>query len=297
MAGIRLEFAQFGHFTSFDVIRSMVSMASVADEDLPTPIATGLKTMYYVDSSVVEGFTYYYKVRVWRGTTSFVSSEVSVVAVLPDPNWHLTTLLLNANALPFVNSAFINNVVTNYGVTLSPESKFGSGCLQFGSGYLTAPASIYSGIGVGDFCMTAWVYPTQYPGGDVNNDMLILGSFSNNPNFVVFLTSSSGCLAFWDGTAQHTVPTNYKCPLNQWSFIEIGRVNGVLRMFVGGVLAYTANNSSKYYSNNSNANIGGNSSNNRLFKGRIDDLRFYKGWGGKTIDHAVPSRESANFMW
>lgn len=79
--GIRLEFAQFGHFTSFDVIRSMVSMASVADEDLPTPIATGLKTMYYVDSDVVEGLTYHYKVRVWRGTTCFVSDEVAIEAV------------------------------------------------------------------------------------------------------------------------------------------------------------------------------------------------------------------------
>lgn len=297
MAGIRLEWAQFGHFDSFDVIRSTTSMAGIADVDLPIPIATGLKTMYYVDTTVTVGNTYYYKIRAWRDDVSVVSSEISCLSILADPNWHLTTLLLNANALPFVNSAFVNSVVTNYGVTLSPASKFGSGCLQLGSGYLTAPASIYSGIGAGDFCMTAWVYPTQYPGGGVNNDMLILGSFSNNPNFVVFLTSGSGSLAFWDGTTQHTVPISYKCPLNQWSFIEIGRINGVLRMFVGGVLAYTANNSSKYYSNNSDANIGGNGSDNRLFKGRIDDLRFYKGWGGKTTDHAVPSRESANIAW
>ncbi|WP_336141843.1 hypothetical protein [Acinetobacter sp. 102] len=83
-SGIRLEFAQFGHFDSFDVIRSMVSMASVADEDLPSPIASGLKTMYYVDADVVEGLTYYYRVRVWRGATSFVSDEVSVKTQLLD---------------------------------------------------------------------------------------------------------------------------------------------------------------------------------------------------------------------
>lgn len=80
MAGIRLEFAQFGHFDSFDIIRSMTSMVGVVDVDLPTPIATGLKTMYYVDSNVVESQTYYYKVRVWRGTTSLVSDELSVYA-------------------------------------------------------------------------------------------------------------------------------------------------------------------------------------------------------------------------
>lgn len=85
-SGIRLEFAQFGHFDSFDVIRSMVSMASVADTDLPTPIATGLKSMYYVDSDVVEGLTYHYKVRVWRGTESFVSSELNVTAIIKYEN-------------------------------------------------------------------------------------------------------------------------------------------------------------------------------------------------------------------
>lgn len=79
-SGIRLEFAQFGHFDSFDVIRSMVSMASVADVDLPTPIATGLKTMYYVDADVVEGLTYYYKVRVWRGSEFLLSDEISIKA-------------------------------------------------------------------------------------------------------------------------------------------------------------------------------------------------------------------------
>jgi len=81
MAGIRLEFAQFGHFDSFDIIRSVNSMAGVADVDLPTPIVTGLKMMYYVDSNVVKGAIYYYKVRVWRGTTSFVSDEIDTYAI------------------------------------------------------------------------------------------------------------------------------------------------------------------------------------------------------------------------
>ena len=94
MAGIQLEFAQFGHFTSFDVIRSMASMASVANADLPTPIATGLKTMYYVDSDVVEGLIYYYKVRVWRGATGFVSDEIAAFAG-PSYRWLLIRITAN----------------------------------------------------------------------------------------------------------------------------------------------------------------------------------------------------------
>ncbi len=80
MAANILEFAQFGHFDSFDVIRSSTSMIGLADHQLPTPIATGLKTMYYVDSSVVENAVYYYKFRVWRGAESLVSDEVKVYA-------------------------------------------------------------------------------------------------------------------------------------------------------------------------------------------------------------------------
>ena len=80
MAGIRLEWAQFGDFESFDVIRSNTSMASIADEDLPSPIVTGLTTMYYVDTTVVLGATYYYKVRANRDGISVASSELMVVA-------------------------------------------------------------------------------------------------------------------------------------------------------------------------------------------------------------------------
>lgn len=89
MACIRLEWAQFGDFDSFDVIRSTTSMVGIADVDLPTPIATGLNTMYYVDSNVIEGLTYYYKVCVWRGTASFLSVELKAIAtvdLMPEMN-------------------------------------------------------------------------------------------------------------------------------------------------------------------------------------------------------------------
>lgn len=78
MAGNRLEFAQFGDFDSFDVIRSSTDIAHIEDHELPTPIATGLKTMYYMDGDVVEETAYYYRVRVWRGSVSFVSNSILV---------------------------------------------------------------------------------------------------------------------------------------------------------------------------------------------------------------------------
>lgn len=86
MAGIVLECSQHGHFDSFDVIRSLTSMVGIADSDLPSPIASGLLTMYYVDLAVVEGVTYYYKFRVWRDGVALVSDEIGITAQLYDPN-------------------------------------------------------------------------------------------------------------------------------------------------------------------------------------------------------------------
>lgn len=67
---------------SFDVIRSNASMVDVADEDLPNPIVSNLKTMYLVDTDVIANSTYYYKVRVWRSDVSFISGQLKAVAKL-----------------------------------------------------------------------------------------------------------------------------------------------------------------------------------------------------------------------
>lgn len=80
MAGITLEFSQHGDFDSFDVIRSPASMLGLASNELPSPIATGLLTMHYIDTAITEGATYYYKCRVWRGSEFLLSDEISIKA-------------------------------------------------------------------------------------------------------------------------------------------------------------------------------------------------------------------------
>ncbi len=80
MAGIRLEWAQFGDFDSFDVIRSATSMAGIADIDLPSPMAIGLTTMYFVDTTVAVGAVYYYRVVAWRDGIKSVSEQIKAWA-------------------------------------------------------------------------------------------------------------------------------------------------------------------------------------------------------------------------
>lgn len=95
MAGIRLEWAQFGDFDTFDVIRSDTSLAAVADVDLPSPIVTGLTTMYYADTTVVHGNVYYYKIRAWRDGAAVVSGQLITQA--GDPHFANVVSLLHFN--------------------------------------------------------------------------------------------------------------------------------------------------------------------------------------------------------
>lgn len=55
-------------------------MAGVEDADLPAPIATNLKTGYYVDNFVSNGATYFYKIRTWKAGVSILGGEIRVVA-------------------------------------------------------------------------------------------------------------------------------------------------------------------------------------------------------------------------
>lgn len=78
MAGIRLEWAQFGDFDSFEVIRSSSSMAGLLDEDLPSPLATNLSKMYFVDTLITLNAEYYYIIRTWKDGNSQISDEISI---------------------------------------------------------------------------------------------------------------------------------------------------------------------------------------------------------------------------
>jgi|GEM_PF-2916313 len=144
MAGIRLEFAQFGHFDYFDILRSETSMLGLSELELPTPIATSLKTMYYVDMNVVLGSTYYYKIRVVRGSDKVLSNEISVKAQSNDTYWGNVVALLH----------FDGNLVDEKANTWTANNSntFVSGI--FGNAIelkSTQKQCLYSSTGIGDF--------------------------------------------------------------------------------------------------------------------------------------------------
>lgn len=92
MAGVVLEFSHHGDFDSFGIIRSETPTSL---DNLPSPLVTGLSTMFYVDTAVVDGETYYYRPVVWRDSEMLVGDEVSIVAVPGDTYWANVIALLH----------------------------------------------------------------------------------------------------------------------------------------------------------------------------------------------------------
>ena len=118
MAGSRLEWTQTGHFDSFEVYRNAVSTAIT---DLTTPLVTDLKTMYFMDTSVVEGATYFYRVKVIRGEDYLYSGEIEAVAANGDEFWNSVDLLIHADATIYPSTNVIDKSINSRTI-----SKYGS---------------------------------------------------------------------------------------------------------------------------------------------------------------------------
>ena len=119
--GIRLEFAQFGHFDSFEVFRSLTSMAGLEDHELPAPIATGLKTMRFIDQINLKSVLdrdLYYRVRVLRENQSLLSDELKTYISTFNAPQNLTVVFAN-NALE-IEWDFENVTKHNYYCSETP---------------------------------------------------------------------------------------------------------------------------------------------------------------------------------
>jgi len=222
MAGIRLEFAQFGDFDSFDVIRSMTSMSGVADVDLPSPIVTGLTTMYYVDTTVIVGARYYYKIRVWRDGVSVVSNEIQTIA--------LSNMVIFSDFVSNFND-LTGKVWTKYG-----DAKIEGGALTLdGDGdYLTTPFSDDYHFNNGEDMTIR--YKAKLTGYSSGNVAVIFSAYqyqNANLGYDIRISNTYIAVAMW--TASNSVVFPYVMPFNTETEISLERKGMVWRLYVNGV--------------------------------------------------------------
>lgn len=271
--GIRLEFAQFGHFDSFDVIRSMVSMASVADVDLPAPIATGLKTMYYVDADVIEGVTYYYKVRVWRGSTALISDQVSVMATLADPYFANVTFLAHLNELPFTDVKGSTALSGSGTYSLDPEpSPVSANSLRLFPGQLFTPTGNYFNFNgtTGKVTVEFYFKPNAAQSG--NGVMLNIEGGSRWS----FMTTGGTKPTAWvyDGNDVFIQVPN-KLTAGVWHHFAFTKNGAQCRLFIDGLKVAEVSNTISGYSS---CVVGmGNNGSTEPFNGNLSDVRITVG--------------------
>lgn len=300
MAGIRLEFAQFGHFTSFDVIRSMVSMDSVADADLPTPIATGLKTMYYVDSDIVRGLTYYYRVRVRRGSERFVSSELMVLADR-DTHWDKVVSLLHFDVGINDEIGLIWQSLGSGAVTDS-HAVFGKG-MDFSNAkglIWTEDQSVRPGNG--DYTLECFVRPIRFVKKSV--DPVIMSIGDNNTvgsQEIVCGVKAANAKPFFrvyqDGIYHvEDITSSVALKLNTWTHLAFVRLGNKHFIFMDGVQtafiessSYTLNDIQVELILAGIISIGSKSDWGR-YNGYMDEFRYTKGLARYTSNFVPPTQ-------
>ena len=295
MAGIKLEWAQFGDFDNFDVIRSDAPMDINA---LPSPIATNLLTMYYVDTTVVEGATYYYRVVAWRDGVSKISSEIIVIANAGDVHWDKVVALLHFDG-PDGSTTFTDETgkvwAHNGNAQLdTTQSRFGSASLLLdGNGdYITSPTLADFGFGTGDFTVEGYFCRT----GSNTNAFLADFRVAGGASFVVWCsqTYNANKLGYSTQGGTNFVSGPALFPVGDWAHWAVSRQAGTVRGFLAGALQFTTTDN-RNFASPQGVFIGSSTSVNQGSVGHIDELRITKGVARYTenftpLDRPFPAR-------
>lgn len=303
MAGIRLEWAQFGDFDNFDVLRADEPMDVGV---LPSPIATGLSTMYYVDTTVVEGETYYYRVVAWRDGVSKLSGEIATQA--GDLFWSDVELLIFADAPVFPSTTIIDSsskqlVITRHGTTciIAGQSPLDDGWIYFNNTGVYATAKNYlttnlqSALNTSDFTFECFVKPdyaksTQYArlfaiGTHSTNGKLSI-SKSGEPWTLNIDTYSNG----WGAATKISSPPSLQN--GQIAHVCLMRKAGIFYLFVNGVLAATKSDATNFSLSQTNVFIGTHPFNNNTafdsFGGYMSSIRLTRHARYSTVGFTQP---------
>jgi Concanavalin A-like lectin/glucanases superfamily len=208
-----------------------------------------------------------------------------------DPFFKNVTLLLEADTLAngaqnntFLDSSSNNFTITRNGNTtqgsFSPYGNLWSHYFDGNSDYLSVASNSAFWFGSGDFTVEVYVYPTRASG----KTSLITGIWSDtDPSAQSWLLSlnSSGQFSFIIDPADTILFTSDSVvPNNKWTHLAITRSGNTWRMFIDGVIAKTATNTTTLANGSGFLGIGGHSSMfdaTTTFNGYMSSLRIVKG--------------------
>lgn len=285
MLGNRLEFSQFGHFNYFSVCRSLTPMDPA---NLPTPIATGLTTMYYFDSDVLDVLdrNLYYRVLVHRDDEVLISDEVMIKAqAIGDEHWDkvVTLLHFDSNLNDETGKTWTHtgapityvSVIPAHGeaahIARSPETRLDCSHADFA-------------LGLADFTIEFWCKLDA-----VQNTALVVVSglliYTGDGAWLAYHTSAGNIINKLDSASINLAAA-------QGVHIALVRKTGVLSLYINGVLLSSA--AASINLTNTSARIGYFNTSNPAGS-YIDELRITKGVARYTENFTPPTAEFPNF--
>ena len=162
MAGIRLEFAQFGGFDYFEIVRAQ---NPIDVNNLPAAIVTNLKTMYYVDTNIVPGETYYYRVLAYRDGSRVVSNEIECLASTASSYAALLHFNGADQSMVFYDHAVTENWNNSNAIISTASAKVGGSSAKF-TGTTTSYIYRYTNLVItGDFSISFYLNMMQNQSG------------------------------------------------------------------------------------------------------------------------------------
>lgn len=261
MPSIRATAHHDGGAASFNLYRDTVD---INPSSPPPPLATGLTTCDFTDTTVVDGNTYYYAFAAVRGTELAFSQSKSIYA---DPV--LTKLLI---AVKF-NGSFSDTGLSHLTWTWSPTlpTYQNDYALFNGDQYVDTSGDALN-FGNKDFTLEFEIYPTN-----LTSYRMLFGAKQYTPYVQYGFNGSQ--LFFNDQYNDVSLNCSRVFVVNTLYNIKLSRKGDVLSFRVNNVVAGTINIAGK----NVNLNVGGgrffgvNWSDAVGYRGRVHKVNVYKG--------------------
>ena len=298
MSNITLTWDADGSIKSFSVYRAEQSLDL---NNLPTPIATGIKDKTYIDNNVVDDKTYFYLVASLKDVQQKLSDEVECIASISDPNFNSVLTLLH------FNESLVSSTKENLAFELKGSAMLSTAVAKFGK------SSLYTQSGTVNYAISTITSNLNFKANDAltvefffkkidtsgnasmlqirdvgsENRISFFARDTNAPKFAVF-SSKTG--TFLDASAKTTVTVGEDSDWHHYAYTQDGTT---ARLFIDGSLVASSTSQLTGFTN-SRLYIGQNSLDAESYNGYIDELRITKGVARYTNDFTVPSAQFPN---
>lgn len=241
-------------------------------------------TNSYANTSLIPGTAYYYKVSavdtsLQEGTASSqVSGTTTGTAPIPPGLW-----------LPFDGNY---NDSSSFGNTVNPSNSsgfvgsgvFGGDSVKLNSptaglDYVAVPNSTNTALDlVNGFSYSCWIYPTS-----TTANQYILSKWIDASNYIGIAyigTTAYITVDVWEGGVRRGVKTPTGISLNTWHHVVLTDSGTTTKIYLDKVLSTTANSANFMAATPTDliiGNLSGDSTGNLVFRGRIDEVQYFKG--------------------